>query len=70
MELFQDQYPWGNIGSRIGKRKKLDCYIITAKPRTPKAAGHFGAGEDEAPILCPPDAESPFIGKDSDARKD
>ena len=48
----------------------MGCYIITAKPETPKAAEHFGAGEGEAPILCPPDAKSPFIGKDTDAGKD
>ena len=29
-----------------------------------------GHAEAEAPILCPPDAKSQFIGKDSDTGKD
>ena len=29
-----------------------------------------GHAEAEAPILCPPDAKSQFIGKDPDAGKD
>ena len=43
---------------------------VHPKGNEPKCSLEGLIAEAEAPVLCPPDANSQLIGKDHDARKD
>ena len=53
-------------------KSPLDCKIKPVNPKGNQSWIFIGRtdAEAEAPILCPPNAKSQLIGKDSDAGKD
>ena len=60
-----------NVVLEMSLESPLDCTEI--KPVNPKGNQlwiFIGRTDAEAPVLGPPDAKSPFFGKDLDARKD